>query len=163
MFNPKGKFINAYFANNEQTMVHAYWTDPDNERAIQYTCNITDTSSEVTQAVLKEFTVDDIRQRTDENNKAIIRARHEFLMTQAKNEGLVYNPGNYEPNRVLNFDWLIDLPEGVQGQDFLFELKLRLFDIPAIAEDGDSYQKKMVRDAPTPLKAIYEAGKILYK
>jgi hypothetical protein len=93
----------------------------------------------------------------------IRRAMHESYIEAAKQQGLIYDPGTYQPNSKLSIDAIFDLPEGSTGQDFLFELKLRVFDLRPVADSDNSEYKKKIRDATSPIEVLYWAGKFLYE
>jgi hypothetical protein len=45
----------------------------------------------------------------------------------------------------------------------LFNLKVKIFDLPQVSSSTNSELKKKLRETKTPLEALYVAGKFLYE
>lgn len=159
-----GTFTNAVFMNKEQTLIHAYYKATEESAPTRIVVDLVDNTDEMArQAVFNAFTIDELVANTNEYEKALRRERHNIYIEEALQRGLVYDPSKVEPNKALSFDWVFELPEGTAGHDFLFELKLRLFDLPAVSESNNYENKKKLRDATNPIDAIYYAGKLIHE
>jgi len=159
----KGKFVRAYFVQGSRDTVRAFWK-PNNSNELQEV--LAETLPGIDRgydAILKDLSLDDIERETNENEKVFRQQLANFYMAEAEKKGFVYDSSVVEPNKRLNFDWLFELPEGTEGQDFLFELKLRLFDDERIASSSDADTKKKMRDADNVLDAMYYAGKLIHE
>ena len=73
------------------------------------------------------------------------------------------DPAITNPQEKLVVDNLFNPPEGITGTDLLFNLKLKIFDLPAVTQSTNSELKKKLREAKTPLESLYIAGKFLYE
>jgi hypothetical protein len=45
--------------------------------------------------------------------------------------------------------------------DLLFNIKLKIFDLPKVTQSNNTELKKKLREAKTPLESLYIAGKFL--
>jgi hypothetical protein len=60
-------------------------------------------------------------------------------------------------------DHLFSPPTGDTGTDLLFNIKSKIFDLPAVTQSTNTELKKKLREAKTPLESLYVAGKFLYE
>jgi hypothetical protein len=79
----------------------------------------------------------------------------------ATKHGLIYDPAAIDPQNKLTLDHLFNPPEGKVGMDLLFNIKLKIFDLPEVMQSNNNELKKKLREAKTPLESLYIAGKFL--
>jgi len=77
--------------------------------------------------------------------------------------GLVYDPNAEQDASAHSVDHIFEPPEGDDGTDLLFNIKLKIFDMEQVVNSEDDDLKKELREADTPLKALYVAGKFLFE
>lgn len=157
-----GKFINAIFANNKKKLILAIWQD--NETKQQHEVAIeTDLNNKMYVKLLETFTTDEISTMTDQKHKHAAIAWESIVKDVAMKCGLIYDPAVVNPQDKLTVDHLFNPPEGDVGMDLLFNIKLKVFDLPAVAQSTNTELKKKLREAKTPLESLYIAGKFLYE
>jgi len=115
------------------------------------------------QDLLTRVSIDQIEEMTKTHFEGLQKIHEEELVDFAKKNGLIYDPAQYTPNSKLNIDYIFNLPETEVGIDFLFELKLRVFDIEQIVQSDNQEWKKKIRDSNSPIEVMYWAGKFLYE
>lgn len=122
----------------------------------------TEASNPDFKTLLKRFSIDEINLFTNKEQEGAMATMHAIVKGYAEYNGLVYDPSKEDPKAAINLDMVFDLPDTTQGQDFLFEVKLRAFDVPQIAEASQEV-KIAIREADTPIKVMYLVGKHLYE
>jgi hypothetical protein len=166
MFNEfdNGKFLTVRFTDPSQQYVEAVWEDSKTKEARLYVSDFFNLNDNITRAITRQFTLDDIIEKTKEADNIIRREMNEVLIEAAKQRGLIYEPGSTTlPNTKLSINAIFDLPEGSSGQNFLFELKSRVFELQVIADSKNVEYKQKIRDATSPIEVLYWAGKFLYE
>lgn len=158
-----GKFTHARYVNSKKQVIETIWYD---EEAGTYTqeaveCNLEDPRY---LELLDTFTTDEISTMTDQHSKEQAENFKLFVKGMAEDYGLVYDPNAANPSeKVHGIDHIFEPPEGDEGVDLLFNIKLKIFDMPEVQKSRSKKLKAELREADTPLKALYVAGKILFK
>lgn len=162
MFNKNCEVIDARFTSDKQdrVVVAAKFDGSDQIQEITVEAAAGDAKYE---SLLKVLTVDQIHKNTKKYNQDQKQVFQEYVKAVGVQYGLLYNPEAENPNSRLQMEYLFNLPTGDAGMDFLFELKLRIFDIPEIVASNNEQLREELREAETPLKALYVAGKFLYE
>lgn len=157
------EIVSVIFTNNNQTSIRIVVKDTNNnDEVYELDTSIMGGDRELWDQVVSMVPLEKIAEYTADYAAVMRRMQVEVIGEYAKNAGLVFDPGQWSPNEKLSIDNIFVLPEGDTGQDFLFELKLRLFDLKEIAESTDQASKTAMREATTPLEAFYHAGKMLF-
>ena len=153
----------ATWANDQRTEVTVYFnpSGKQSEEIVEMSL-MAEAADPDFQLLLKRFSVDEISFFTNQDEEAATAAMHAVVKAYADYNGLVYDPSKEDPKSALNLDMLFDLPDTTQGQDFLFEVKLRAFDVPEISAASQDV-KIAIREANTPIKVMYLVGKYLYE
>jgi hypothetical protein len=162
MLNKDHKVLAAIFGNPEQTIIRAEIEDGKNQEVYEITTSSIDGDPVLWDAITDQLSLEQIAEQTREH---IARQRQFFAETIAQyamDNNMIYDPGKWNPNTKLSIDHIFTLPDGDAGSDFLFELKLRVFDLPTVAESADQSIKVAIREAESPLEVFYHAGKILF-
>lgn len=162
MILTNGKFISATFANGQKNVILAIWKDSTTEQ-LQEVAIQTNLEDRLYTQLLEAFTVDEISTMTDQRNAAHKAAFEEMVMKMARDHGLVYDATAAAQKDRLSIDHIFNPPEGDAGSDLLFDIKLKIFDLPQVVDSKDAELKAELRKATTPLQAFYVAGKFLYK
>jgi len=166
MILEEGEFIDAYFSDDSRSEIQATWHDfgVDSYYNVFIPVDLEDVRY---QKLLEKFNLKQIKTNTNERSQGEKDAFNALVLGQAMKMGLVYDPANVEVDNLLRVDHLFELPEGNIGEEFLFNLKLRIFDMPEVlnVEWSEETQelKKRLREAKTPLESLYIAGKFLYE
>lgn len=157
-----GLFTFARFANSKKDTIIATWYDSDVESYQEITIE-TNLESALYRKLLETFTVDEISTMTDQRIKEYKASFENMVKDMAARYGLVYDPSKAQPSTVASIDHIFTPPEGDDGIDLLFNIKLKIFDLPEVSSSTNADLKKKLREASTPLEALYIAGKFLYE
>ena len=162
MILTNGKFINAVFANGQKNVILAVWKDDDTEQ-LQEIAIQTNLDDRLYVQVLEAFTVDEISTMTDQRNKTRKAAFEGMVKKMAIDQGLLYDPTAAAQKDRLSIDHIFNPPESDAGSDLLFDIKLKIFDLPQVVNSTNTGLKAELRKATTPLQAFYVGGKFLYE
>lgn len=167
MFFENGKFTHARYVNSKKDTVEAIWMMnevPEGELSpYVQVCIPTDLENEAYIKLLDTFTTDEISSMTDQHSKGEAENFKEFVKTLATDYGLLYDPNAERDAMAHSVDHIFEPPEGDEGTDLLFNLKLKIFDMQQVIDSTNDGLKKELREADTPLKALYVAGKFLFE
>lgn len=161
-----GEFIDACFTDDTKSAVEATWHDfgVDRYYSVFIDVDLKDTNY---QKLLEKFNLKQIKNNTFERDAAEREAYLSLVQASALKSGLLYDPNNEDVSNRLNVDHLFELPEGMIGEEFLFNLKLRIFDMHEVmnceVNEENSKLKTKLREAKTPIECLYLAGKFLYE
>ena len=157
-----GKFTFAHYANKNKDLIKTVWYDNDTKTGQEITIK-TDLTNDMYKKLLETFTVDEITTMTDQKTSIEEQNFHSLIKNMAIKHGLVYDPKTKNPQEVLNLDSIFNFKNDTVDNDFLFELKIKIFDLPQVSSSTNNELKKKLRESDTPLQALYIAGKFLYE
>lgn len=152
----------AVWSEDKKNVIVTYNEDPTGVRNLFEMIIPAEATSPEFQQLLKKFSIDQINVMSNQRNNQELANLKALVVEYAHATGLVYDPTADEPNTRLDIEAIFDLPDSTKGQDFLFELKLRAFDVPEIS-NADQELKVAIREADTPIKVMYLVGKKLYE
>ena len=158
----EGKFTYARFVNTQKRIIEATWhrDDIDQDELVIFDSSL---ENPTYLKLLETFTVDEISTMTNQYNKQQSESFKQLVMKMCIDNNLVYDPNAADQKDRLVIDNLFNLPEGDAGSDLLFEIKLKIFDLPQVVNSTNADLKATLRKAATPLEALYIAGKFLYE
>jgi hypothetical protein len=160
-----GRFTHAVYVSSMKDIVEAIWMDEtaeEDEGRYHQVAIETNLQDPVYVKLLETFSVDEISTMTDQKNKEDEENFKQFVKELATDYGMLYNP-DAEANQGVNIDAIFNPPEGDEGADMLFDLKLKIFDLEQVANSEDEELQSELREADSPLKALYIAGKFLFE
>jgi len=159
----KGQFTHAVFANSNKDLIRTLWRDNETKQYHEITIE-TDLNNPMYQKLLETYSPNEISVMTDQQHKRSAMMYETMLKDLGTKYGLLYDPTVLKPQQdKLNIDDLFNLPEGTDGNDLLFNIKIKIFDMPAVSGSDNKELKKKLRESKTPLEALYIAGKFLYE
>jgi len=161
-----GKFTWAKYVNSKKDYIDATWMRNDVPEGTSPYMAVTirvDLENENYVTLLNTFTTDEISIMTDQHSKVQEEKFKSFVKSMALDYGLVYDPNAEQDSTVHSIDHIFEPPENDEGSDLLFNIKLKIFDLPEVIESDNEDLKKELREADTPLKALYVAGKFLFE
>lgn len=166
MILENGKFTEAVYASGRKDLITALWRYDGADEFIEVNIE-TDLENEMYIALLDTFTVDQISNMTNDKHKREIAAFEAMMKDVGEKFGLLYNADALAEHNgkkeVHSIDHIFEPPEGTEGEDLLFNLKLRVFDMDEVNDSKRTKVKKQLREAKTPLEVLYLAGKFLYE
>ena len=162
MILTNGKFISAVFANGQKNTILAIWKDATTEELMEVAIQ-TNLEDRLYVQLLEAFTIDEISTMTDQRNRADRAAFEEMVKKMAVDTGLVYDPSAADQKDRLAIDHIFNPPAGDAATDMLFDIKLKIFDLPEVTNSTNAELKAELRKSTTPLQALYIAGKFLYE
>lgn len=157
-----GKFTYARFVSSRKQLIDAIWHDDVENKNIAITLE-TDLTNPNYVKLLETFSVDEISTMTDQHTRKEALNFELFVKDMAQKYGLLYDPNAKDQNKSLNVDSIFAPPEGDAGTDLLFNIKLKIFEMQQVTDSTDTELKKKLREATTPLEALYIAGKFLFE
>lgn len=162
MLFDNGKFSHARYVSSKKDTIEALWYDATHHQMHQVSIP-TDLENSTYVKLLETFTTDEISTMTDQHNKEQGENFKYFVKNMATEFGLVYDPNAANRETVASYDQIFNPPAGDEGIDLLFNIKLKIFDLPQVVESDNADLKRALREAETPLKALYVAGKFLFE
>jgi hypothetical protein len=162
MLDKNDKVIGAIFGNTEQTLIRAEIQNSKTKEVYEMYVSSIDGDRLLWDQVVAQVPLESVAEQTRDQDALQRRAMADQIIKYAKDNNMLYDPGTWSPNTKLSIDNIFKLPEGDVGSDFLFELKLRVFDMPEIAASSDQAVKVAIREAESPIEVFYHAGKILF-
>lgn len=156
-----GRWTEARFLSSKKDLIAALWLHEESQQLEEILINV-DLEEELYVQLLETYTTDEISTMTTEKAKEDQELFLGLVKQMALDYGLVYDPDAAEGKESLNIDAIFNPPEGDAGTDLLFNIKLKIFELDAVVDSEDSWNKKKLREAKTPLEAFYIAGKFLF-
>ena len=160
----EGEFVEARFTDRNYNNIISVWYsyEEDANHTILIPVNL---ENGLYQRLLEDFNLKQIKDMTNEYSET---RKTEFLATVkliAENQGLIYDPSIMEEkDEALNLEAVFSPTQDIKAnEEFLFDLKLRMFDMEQVIESDKDELKKQLREAETPLECFYILGKILYE
>ena len=167
MILENGKFTHARYVSSQKSIIEAIWMWNDYEDGgetpyLQVQVEV-DLENPNYITLLDTFTTDEISTMTNEYAKEEEENFKAFVKEMATEYGLVYDPNAEQDAKPHSVDHIFVPPTGDDGTDLLFDIKLKIFDMEQVVNSEDEDLKKELREADTPLKALYVAGKFLFE
>lgn len=158
----EGRFTHARFTDSNKRYIRAIWYSELNNTHEDVVI-LADLEDRDYQKLLEQFTVDEIATMT--NQHAVeVGANFEALVKEiAKNHGLVYDPNAADGREMLQLEAIFEPSDDDHGENLLFNIKIKIFELEEVAESENTELKKALRECKTPLEAFYIAGKFLYE
>ena len=145
------RFVDAYFTNEDRTIVNAIWEN-DNKENVEETIKV-ETNEPAWENLLNqpEVTIDKLHERTVNRNREM-RAMFEAKVVEiAKRDGLIYDGDHINTDVYKMFVKTIfntELEEK-EVKEQLFMFKLALFELEKIKDSDDREKKAILRKAET--------------
>jgi len=162
MILSNGRFTHARFTSSKKNQVESIWFDEENKTYEQVAIEVDLKSPEYVK-LLETFTIDEISTMTDQYAKEETQNFLAIVKDIAEKHDLIYDPDAVNGKDKLNIDHIFSPPEGDDGVDLLFNVKLKIFELDEVLNSDNGELKKALRESKTPMEAFYIAGKFLYE
>lgn len=147
-------FVDAYFTDNERTVVETIWYSPD-ENTYRTHVVKAEEGNKQWEALLTKINIDDLHERTYKKIKEQDESLKESIIAVATERGLIYDVDVVSSDmynalvRVLFDDF-----DAEEHKEKLFMMKLKLFEYPVIQRSKNNSLKSELRKAKTPMEAV---------
>lgn len=162
MILSNGRFTHARFTSSRKDLIESIWLDENDNTYHQIAIEVDLENPEYVK-LLETFTTDEIATMTDQYAKEEQENFLAIVKDIAETYGLIYDPDAVDGKDKLNIDHIFTPPEGDDGVDLLFNVKLKIFEMDEVLNSDNGELKKALREAKTPIEAFYIAGKFLYE
>lgn len=155
------KFVDAYFTNNDKTIVEVIWHDENQELHVEV-IEAKD-GDKAWERLLEYIAIDDLHEAT---YKYIKRSEENYkreVMTIAKEQGMILNLETLNTGfckKLLDTIFIKDENEKT-AKESLFAFKLALFEFDAIKNSTDREAKANIRKAVNIIDALEVAIQII--
>jgi len=167
MILENGKFTHARYVSSKKDYIEAIWMWDDlvntNETPYLQVQVEVDLEDPNYITLLDTFTTDEISTMTDQFAREEAENFKQFVKEMSTEFGLLYDPNADRDASEYSIDHIFESPEGDEGTDLLFNIKLKIFEMDQVVESEDDDLKRQLREATTPLEAFYIAGKFLFE
>ena len=148
------RFVDAYFTNNERTVVNVLWEN-DNKENIEETV-IAEANDPGWENLLNqpEVTIDKLHERTINRNREQREIFEEQVVAIAKRDGLWDEIHEHDDQVLAKLADMILMDEKEIPSETLFKFKLKLFENKIVEESTDREAKSVLRKSKTYYDAI---------
>lgn len=155
-------FLNAYFINEERTVVESLWQDKEGVvRELTVEAREGDPAWE---NILNHIDIDTLHEMTFKRIRDLDNAYKEQVIAVAKERNMIYDIDSINTEIYKAIAAALFAPfDPVEDKEKLFMFKLQLFEVDAIRECTDKNAKRKIRQAKTMLKACQAAIDICLK
>ncbi len=155
-------FLNAYFINEERTVVESLWQDKEGViRELTIEAREGDPAWE---NILNHIDIDTLHEMTFKRIRDLDNAYKEQVIAVAKERNMIYDIDSINTEIYKAIAAALFAPfDPVEDKEKLFMFKLQLFEVDAIRECTDKNAKRKIRQAKTMLKACQAAIDICLK
>lgn len=155
------KFTEAFFTSSNKDFIDAVAEMEDG--TLDGFLIPTDLEDPIYIELLAQLSIDEISNMTAQRHEVDAATFTTFVKQMALDNGLVYDPNAAEQMDRLTVDHIFNPTPDDISTDFLFNLKIKIFDLPEVEGSTNAALKKELREAQDPLKSLYVAGKFLYE
>jgi len=154
-------FIRAYFANNERTVVKAFWQNDKGEEIPQIIS--AEEGNPKWEELKKLISLDDLHEATYKYIKSQDEIFKETVMVFAKGRGMLLDFDSANGDSYKKFISIIfnDEEDEIKRKELLFTFKLALFEFEKIKNSDNKELKANLRKALTLIEALKIAIQII--
>lgn len=160
------RFIDAYFTNNERTVVSILWEN-DKKEVVEETV-LAQANEPGWENLLNqpEVTIDKLHERTVNRNREQRAIFEEQIIEIAKREGTLLQILEFDEKNTGLYKKLLDIiftkdKNETKAKENLFSFKLSLFEFEAIRNSTDRETKAKIRKATNTIDALELAIQII--
>lgn len=148
------RFIDAYFTNNERTVVNVLWEN-DNKEVVEETV-IAETNDPGWENLLNqpEVTIDKLHERTVNRNREQRALFEEQVIEIAKRDGLWDEIHEHDDQILIKLSDMMLMDADEISSEALFKFKLKLFENKIVEESTDREAKANLRKSKTYYDAV---------
>jgi len=158
------EFFNAYFTNDERTVVEVQYIDPQDPDNLYIEHVKADKKQKMYQDLLEIVTEDQLHENTYKHMRVLSESFQSEVIEIAKEQGLVYDIDdlNSQLYEVLFRSIFADFDEE-EHKEKLFLIKIALFENEEIMKSNEKALKTKLRKSNSLLEAVHYATEIVLK
>lgn len=151
------KFINAYFTDEERTIVESLWEDEETGTIRINNIEARD-NDPAWEGLLDHIDIDTLHEMTFKRIRDLDNEYKEQVIAIAKERGMVYDIDSVNTDVYKAIAAALFAPfDPTEDKEKLFMFKLQLFEVEQIRDSKDKEGKKKIRQAKTMLTACQAA------
>lgn len=161
----QGHWAHARFANNDKSLIEAVLEQVTSDGEIDHSGVVirVNMEDEDFQSVLEVFSLDQIEEMTKEHIAGRTQAYLNLVEKIATEKGLIFQPDKLNRFGNKELPAYFATAENDIEEEYLFDLKLSVFEMPEVYDSTNDDLKRQLREADTVAKTLYIAGKFLYE
>lgn len=163
--NYQGQWVHARYANNDKTIIEAVLEQVTADGEIDQSGVIMPVNMEEEdfQSVLEVFSLDQIEEMTKQHIAERTQVYLDMVKKIATDAGLLYDESKINRFGDKQLPAYFSVAETDSEEEYLFDLKLSVFEMPEVYDSTNDDLKRQLREADTIAKTLYIAGKFLYE
>jgi hypothetical protein len=163
--NYQGQWVHARYANNDKTVIEAVLEQVTADGEIDQSGVIMPVNMEEEdfQSVLEVFSLDQIEEMTKQHIAERTQVYLDMVKKIATDAGLLYDESKINRFGDKQLPAYFSVAETDSEEEYLFDLKLSVFEMPEVYDSTNDDLKRQLREADTIAKTLYIAGKFLYE
>lgn len=163
--NYQGQWVHARYANNSKTVIEAVLEQQTSDGEIDHSGVIIPVNMEEEdfQSVLEVFSLDQIEEMTKQHIAERTQVYLDMVKKIATDAGLLYDESKINRFGDKQLPAYFSVAETDSEEEYLFDLKLSVFEMPEVYDSTNDDLKRQLREADTIAKTLYIAGKFLYE
>lgn len=163
--NYQGQWVHARYANNDKTIIEAVLEQVTEDGEIDHSGVIMPVNMEEEdfQSVLEVFSLDQIEEMTKQHIAERTQVYLDMVKKIATDAGLLYDESKINRFGDKQLPAYFSVAETDSEEEYLFDLKLSVFEMPEVYDSTNDDLKRQLREADTIAKTLYIAGKFLYE
>ena len=151
------KFINAYFTDEERTIVESLWEEEETGLIRSNIIEARD-NDPAWEGLLTHIDIDTLHEMTFKQIRALDNEYKDQVIAIAKERGMVYDIDSVNTDVYKAIAAALFAPfDPTEDKEKLFMFKLQLFEVEQIRDSKDKEGKKKIRQAKTMLTACQAA------
>lgn len=163
--NYQGQWVHARYANDEKNIIEAVLEQVTEDGEFDRSGVIihVNMEDEEFQSVLEVFSLDQIEEMTKVHIAERTQSYLGLVEKIATEKGLIFQPDKVNRFGHKDLPAYFSVAENDIEEEYLFDLKLSVFEMPEVYDSTNDDLKRQLREANTVAKTLYIAGKFLYE
>jgi hypothetical protein len=161
----QGHWVHARFANNDKSLIEAVLEQETADGEIDHSGVVirVNMEDEDFQSVLEVFSLDQIEEMTKKHIAERTQVYLDMVKKIATDAGLIFDAEKINRFGNKELPAYFSAAENDSEAEYLFDLKLSVFEMPEVYDSTNDDLKRQLREADTIAKTLYVAGKFLYE
>ena len=156
-----GFFTEGVFVNDAKSSVEAVFKH--NDGSLESVLIKVDLEDETYQKLMKDLTIDDINNLTQNNNQRQREDFNKYMLALAQSNGMMYDADEAQraARSKIDANFFFTEPTDDFAKDLLFNIKIKCFEMEKVTSSTNRDLKKALRQAKTAFDVLYITGKLV--